>query len=45
MNFPMWQKGLTIIPGVTKSEWDTLDIIQYFTTVAKERGNPNRADN
>lgn len=26
----MWQKALTIIPSVTKSEWDTLDIISKW---------------
>ena len=27
MNFAMWKKALTVIPNVTKDEWDKLDII------------------
>lgn len=27
MNFAMWKKALTVIPNVTKEEWDKLDVI------------------
>jgi len=30
MNFSMWQKALTVIPNVTKSEWDELDLVSRW---------------
>jgi 1,4-dihydroxy-2-naphthoate octaprenyltransferase len=30
MNFAMWRKALTVIPNVTKEEWDALDIISKW---------------
>lgn len=30
MNFTMWKKALTVIPNVTKEEWDKLDIISKW---------------
>ena len=30
MNFAMWKKALTVIPNVTKDEWDKLDIISKW---------------
>ena len=30
MNFPMWRKALNVIPDVTKSEWDALDVISKW---------------
>lgn len=30
MNFSMWQKALTVIPNVSKSEWDRLDVISRW---------------
>jgi 1,4-dihydroxy-2-naphthoate octaprenyltransferase len=30
MNFAMWQKALTVIPNVTKPEWDKLDIVSRW---------------
>jgi len=30
MNFAMWQKALTVIPNVSKSEWDRLDIVSKW---------------
>jgi 1,4-dihydroxy-2-naphthoate octaprenyltransferase len=30
MNFAMWQKALTVIPNVSKSEWDKLDIVSRW---------------
>ena len=30
MNFAMWRKALTVIPNVSKSEWDGLDIISKW---------------
>jgi len=30
MNFAMWRKALTVIPNVTKVEWDALDIISKW---------------
>ncbi len=30
MNFAMWKKALTVIPNVTKDEWDALDIISKW---------------
>jgi 1,4-dihydroxy-2-naphthoate octaprenyltransferase len=30
MNFSMWKKALTVIPNVTKEEWDKLDIISKW---------------
>jgi 1,4-dihydroxy-2-naphthoate octaprenyltransferase len=30
MNFGMWKKALTVIPAVTKEEWDQLDIISKW---------------
>jgi 1,4-dihydroxy-2-naphthoate octaprenyltransferase len=30
MNFAMWKKALTIIPNVSKEEWDGLDIISKW---------------
>lgn len=30
MNFAMWKKALTVIPNVTKEEWDGLDIISKW---------------
>lgn len=30
MNFAMWRKALTVIPDVTKEEWDKLDIISKW---------------
>ena len=30
MNFAMWKKALTVIPNVTKKEWDKLDIISKW---------------
>jgi 1,4-dihydroxy-2-naphthoate octaprenyltransferase len=30
MNFAMWRKALTVIPNVTKEEWDRLDIISKW---------------
>ncbi len=30
MNFAMWKKALTVIPNVTKEEWDKLDIISKW---------------
>jgi 1,4-dihydroxy-2-naphthoate polyprenyltransferase len=30
MNFAMWKKALTVIPNVTKEEWDKLDLISKW---------------
>ena len=30
MNFPMWRKALNVIPDVTKSEWDGLDVVSKW---------------
>lgn len=30
MNFSMWQKALTVIPNVSKSEWDSLDLVSRW---------------
>jgi 1,4-dihydroxy-2-naphthoate octaprenyltransferase len=30
MNFAMWQKALKVIPNVSKSEWDRLDIVSRW---------------
>ena len=30
MNFTMWKKALTVIPDVSKAEWDKLDIISRW---------------
>ena len=30
MNYAMWKKALTVIPNVTKEEWDKLDIISKW---------------
>ncbi len=30
MNFAMWRKALSVIPNVTKEEWDKLDIISKW---------------
>jgi len=30
MNFAMWKKALTVIPNVSKEQWDTLDIISKW---------------
>src|SRR5271157_2859178 len=30
MNFAMWKKALTVIPDVTKDEWDRLDIVSKW---------------
>ena len=30
MNFAMWKKALTVIPNVSKDEWDKLDIISKW---------------
>lgn len=30
MNFAMWQKALTVIPNVSKPEWDKLDIVSRW---------------
>jgi 1,4-dihydroxy-2-naphthoate polyprenyltransferase len=30
MNFAMWKKALTVIPNVTKQEWDKLDVISKW---------------
>jgi 1,4-dihydroxy-2-naphthoate octaprenyltransferase len=30
MNFAMWKKALTVIPNVTKEEWEKLDIISKW---------------
>jgi 1,4-dihydroxy-2-naphthoate polyprenyltransferase len=30
MNFGMWKKALTVIPNVTKEEWDKLDVISKW---------------
>jgi len=30
MNFSMWKKALTVIPNVSKEEWDKLDIISKW---------------
>ncbi|MGD0610134.1 MAG: prenyltransferase [Anaerolineales bacterium] len=30
MNFAMWKKALTVIPNVSKDEWDRLDIISKW---------------
>src|SRR5574338_1463681 len=30
MNFPMWRKALNVIPEVSKSEWDALDVISKW---------------
>jgi 1,4-dihydroxy-2-naphthoate polyprenyltransferase len=30
MNFDMWKKALTVIPNVSKEEWDKLDIISKW---------------
>jgi 1,4-dihydroxy-2-naphthoate octaprenyltransferase len=30
MNFPMWRKALNVIPDVSKSEWDALDVISKW---------------
>lgn len=30
MNFPMWRKALNVIPNVSKSEWDALDVISKW---------------
>jgi 1,4-dihydroxy-2-naphthoate octaprenyltransferase len=30
MNFAMWKKALSIIPNVTKEEWDKLDVISKW---------------
>lgn len=30
MNIPMWKKALQIIPSVTKSEWDELDLVSKW---------------
>jgi 1,4-dihydroxy-2-naphthoate polyprenyltransferase len=30
MNFAMWKKALTVIPNVTKNEWDKLDLISKW---------------
>lgn len=30
MNFAMWRKALTVIPDVSKEEWDALDIISKW---------------
>ena len=30
MNYAMWKKALTVIPNVTKEEWDNLDIISKW---------------
>ena len=30
MNFAMWKKALTVIPNVSKEEWDKLDIISKW---------------
>lgn len=30
MNLPMWRKALTVIPSVTKEEWDNLDLVSRW---------------
>jgi 1,4-dihydroxy-2-naphthoate octaprenyltransferase len=30
MNFSMWKKALTVIPNVSKKEWDALDVISRW---------------
>jgi 1,4-dihydroxy-2-naphthoate octaprenyltransferase len=30
MNFAMWRKALTVIPNVSKEEWDSLDVISKW---------------
>src|SRR5512136_525928 len=30
MNFAMWRKALTVIPEVSKEEWDKLDVISKW---------------
>jgi 1,4-dihydroxy-2-naphthoate octaprenyltransferase len=30
MNFAMWKKALTVIPNVTKEQWDKLDIVSKW---------------
>ena len=30
MNFAMWRKALNVIPNVSKSEWDALDVISKW---------------
>lgn len=30
MNFAMWKKAVTVIPNVTKEEWDKLDVISKW---------------
>ncbi len=30
MNTAMWKKALTVIPNVTKEEWDKLDVISKW---------------
>src|SRR5512139_564260 len=30
MNFPMWRKALKVIPEVSKTEWDALDVISKW---------------
>ena len=30
MNFAMWRKALNVIPDVSKSEWDQLDVISKW---------------
>ena len=30
MNFPMWRKALSVIPEVSKPEWDALDVISKW---------------
>jgi 1,4-dihydroxy-2-naphthoate polyprenyltransferase len=35
MNFAMWKKALTIIPNVTKDEWDKLDLISKWLIITR----------
>jgi 1,4-dihydroxy-2-naphthoate octaprenyltransferase len=35
MNFAMWKKALTVIPNVTKEEWDKLDLISKWLIASR----------
>lgn len=35
MNFTMWKKALTVIPNVTKDEWDQLDLISKWLIASR----------
>ena len=35
MNIKMWKKALTVIPNVTKEEWDELDLISKWLIASR----------